>query len=128
MATSKRYPLSTPEGNSIPLEVVKPLGLLRIPFTSAAYASVILASTFQDKIFIASSDVDCYVSIEQTPENVVDSVVSNDIIYIPAGTMIAFISNTLYLSARGVSASGTVHIQIIDTWAGLALETQISRR
>lgn len=129
MATAQRYPLSTPEGTAIPLEVVKPLGILRIPFTASAYASVNLNAAYQDKIFVAFSKTeDCYISFAASPAAVVDSVVSADIIHVPAGTLLAFVSNTLYLSAQGVSASGTVIIQIVDTWAGLALEAQLTRR
>lgn len=128
MATQNRYPLSTPDGKAIPLDLVKPLGVLRLPFTSASYNAQSISAIYQDKIFTAYSSEDCYLSFAASPTTVVDNTVAPDILFVPAGVMIAFTTNSLYLAAQGVSASGTVHIQVVDIWAGLLLETQVNRR
>lgn len=128
MTTANRYPLSTPDGKAIPLDLIKPLGVLRLSFTAAAHNSQTLPSAYQDKIFTAYSTEDCYLDFKATPAAVIDDVVSTDTLFIPAGVLIAFISNSLYIAARGSTASGIVQIQIIDIWAGLLLESQVNRR
>jgi len=128
MATAQRYPLSTADGQSIPLEVVKPLGVLRMPFTAASFNSQTLAETYLDKIFVVSASEDCYLSFASSASALVDNSVVPESLYIPAGLSIAFVSNSLHLSTIGVSTSGVLHVQIIDTWAGLVLEAQVSRR
>lgn len=128
MATSNRYPLSTPDGKAIPLDLIKPMGVLRLPFTATSYNAQSIGSIYQDKLFTAYSTEDCYLSFAASPGAVADNVVTANILFVPAGVMIAFITNSLYLAARGVSASGIVHIQIVDTWAGLLLEAQVNRR
>lgn len=129
MATSKRYPLSTPDGQAIPLEVIKPLAYVSIPFTLAGFSTVVdLTATYLDKILVAFSEEGCYLSSLAIPVAPVSGVISPSIIYVPAGIAIAFVTNSTSLSAIGNTVLGTVHIQIVDTWAGLALETQITRR
>lgn len=127
MATRQRYPLSTASGQAIPLDVIKVLGLIRLPFTAAAFNSQTLNAAYQDKLFAAYATEDCYIDTRAVPVLLVDNVTETDLIFIPAGVMVVFISNSLYLTARGVLTSGTLHVQIIDTWAGLVQETQLTR-
>lgn len=128
MSTANRYPLSTPDGKAIPLDLIKPMGVLRLPFTASAYNAQSINAIYQDKIFTAYSTEDCYLSFAASPGAIADNTVTANILFVPAGVMIAFITNSLYLAAKGVSVSGSVHVQIVDTWAGLLLEAQVNRR
>lgn len=127
MATVNRYPLSTPDGTAIPLDLIKPMGILRLPFITASYNAQTIAATYQDKLFTAYATEDCYLSFAASPAAVVDDVVTTDTLFVPAGVMLAFTTNSLYLAAQGVSVNGIVHIEIVDVWAGLLLETQVNR-
>lgn len=127
MATQGRYPLSTAEGNSIPLEVAKPLAFLSLTFTAGSFTANTDMTLYQDKILVALADSDCYISVAQTPTSPTNGVIAPDIIHIPAGEHISFISNSIYLSVKGMIASGTLKLQILDPWSGLALEAQLSR-
>lgn len=128
MATQNRYPLSTPDGKAIPLDIVKPLGILRLPFTNLSYNSQLISSIYQDKIFTAYSTVDCYLNFSAPSPAVVDNVVAADMLFVPAGVLVAFVTNSTLLAVIGITSSGILHVQIVDTWAGLLLETQVNRR
>lgn len=123
-----RYPLSTPNGQSIPLDVVKPIGLLRINFNSSSFTSATdLASTYADKVFIATTTEDCYIHIGATPAVPVSGIMQVDTIFIPAGATLSFVMDSLKIAAIGVTAVGRLDIQICETWAGLAIAAQINR-
>lgn len=128
MATANRYPLSTVDGKAIPLEVIKPLGVIRLPFTATAFNVQVLSDAYEDKILMLSSSEDCYLDFAAAPTSPVDDVVLPSMVFVPAGVLIACVTNSVYLNVIGVSTSGILHIQLVDTWAGLALETQINYR
>lgn len=127
MATANRYPLSSPEGQAIPLDVVKPLGVIRLPFTSASYNSQVLSSAYQDKLLMLSSSADCYLDSNAVAVPIVDNIVSANNVHVPAGTLVIVVINSVHLNVIGVSASGSLHVQILDTWSKVAIEAQISR-
>jgi len=127
MATAQRYPLSTASGQAIPLEVIKPLGVLLVDFTAAGYIANAIPAEYVDKIFIASSSEDCYIAASASPVTPVVGTVAVDVIHVPASMIVAFVGNSATLNVRGVSATGRVVLQIVDTWSGLALEQQVTR-
>lgn len=128
MATAGRYPLSSPDGQAIPLEVIKPLGVLVINHTTAGFTATTIPSAYIDKIFIASSTQDCYISTSASPVSPTPGTVAANIIYVPATMTVAFVGNTDTLNIKSISANGQLILQIVDTWASLALEQQITRR
>lgn len=127
MATAQRYPLSSADGQAIPLEVIKPLGVLVVDFTITGYTAVSIPAAYVDKIFIASSSEDCYISTSASPVSVVAGTVATDIVHVPSTMVVAFVANSTTLNVRGVSAVGRVILQIADTWASLSLEQQVTR-
>ena len=58
------YPLATPEGRAIPLEVIRPLGFVRIPTDASVYTVPELA-TFDVLLFWA--DVNTYIRFDGSP-------------------------------------------------------------
>jgi len=123
-----RYPLSTPNGQAIPLDIIKPIALMKITFNFATYvAATDLAASYSGKVFVATTDQDCYISFANSPTVPVSGTVIEDVIYIPAGATVAFVTDSLKLAAIGLSAAGHVEIQICETWAGLAIAAQINR-
>jgi len=127
MSTAQRYPLSTAAGQPIPLDIIKPLGILRLPFLIGVYNARSISDIYQDKLFTIHSTEDCYVSSAAVPGAVADNVVTASILFVPAGTIVSFITNSLYLAVAGITADGTAHIQIAEVWAGISLETTLTR-
>ncbi len=123
-----RYPLSTPNGMAIPLDIIKPIALLRIDFnTSSFVAAIDLSAIYANKIFVATSNQDCYLHVGDTPASPVSGTALPDVIYIPAGVTLAFVTDSLQIAAIGITNSGRVDIQICETWAGLAIEAQVNK-
>lgn len=127
-ATPKRYPLSTPDGQFIPLEVVKPLSLIPLTFTATAFKTIALDAVQADQILILHSTVDCYVSLIPAPVAPVVDTVSPGLMFLPALTKTTIVSNSTSLSVLGVSVSGTCYVNINQTWEALISEEQLVRR
>ena len=126
-STSQRYPLSTPDGLSIPLDVIKPHSIVLLNFTTMTASAVV---AIPDGIEIASlySTEDCVIQFGGTaavPANGVNTpnalVLTKDVITVIAPPLVT-------LTAIGLSTAGSLRIQFIEKWAGLALVKQISGR
>lgn len=122
-----RYPLSTPDGTAIPLDIIKPLALGKIVFVAGGYTSCDIPAAYAGKLLVAYSSVECYISEDAVPVVPTVNAFTAKMIYIPAGVLIVFVAGAAKIAAIGVAAAGTLHIQVADTWAGLALKAQLNR-
>lgn len=122
--TTQRYPHATPEGVPIPLDVIKPYGTIRKAFTTAVSSVVTIAANVDVASFLTTED--CFVCFGGTAALGADGVTQANAIFIPKGGRItcAVISTTF--TVIGVTASGNLYVQLIDKWAGLALQTKFT--
>lgn len=120
------YPLSTSEGVAIPLEVVAPTGYMLIHFSETP-TSVIQLPASSDLI-ILNSDEDCIICfanrVAAIPE---EATFTPDTLFLRKNMQVVVYPQQKRLSVRRLVLDGTLHIQFIDTWHGLALATQYER-
>ena len=120
------YPLSTAEGTAIPLEVISPTGYMFIYFSSTP-TNVIALPASSDMI-ILNSDEDCILRFSNNlatfPE---EAKFTPDTLYLRKNMQVVVYPQQKFLSVRRLILDGTLHLQFIDTWHGLALASQYER-
>ena len=127
-----RYPLSTAEGTAIPLDVIRPYGIIKIPFTSGSGSSSVSIPTDVEVLNIYS-DVDCLIQFatsNATASALVDNTLKNDAMYVSADvfTIISPPVDKRTLSVIGISDSGNCIVQYMRKWTALALQPSFARR
>ena len=125
-AISEIYPYATQDGKAIPLDILKPSYLLALPFTADASASIALPAGAQVGMLI--SDVAAVVSFHAALTSLSGSYTLEKALIIPEKAIVSTVLLASPLYVRGVAESGTLYIQIIEKWAGLALDKQYIRK
>lgn len=130
--TSRRYPLSTAQGDSIPLDVIRPVSAVATTITSASASSAITIPSIVE-IVIMLSDVDCWAkfassaSVAAIPTN---NTITADLLFVPANLQLSVAPppDKKSLSFIAASTSGRVVTQLLETWTGTSLQSQQPRR
>jgi hypothetical protein len=127
-----RYPLSTGDGQATPLEIIRPEGLtiFQVSYGVAISDHDLVADI---DCFSAFSEVPCYIRFAADNASATlpaTAIYQADLLFIPANMIILFSPpidkrNIAILSMRG---SGTLILQALQTWNGLALKGQQTRR
>lgn len=128
MATPNRYPLSTADGKAVPLDVVKPLACIPLDMNIFTFTSITIPAAYVDKLFVIEPSADCYISMIVTPVAVVPNAINDGVIFCSLGSVTTIVANSTKLSVMSIANSGVCHIQVLDTWAAIALESQITKR
>ncbi len=128
----KRYPFSAADGQAIPLDIIRPHGVIRKSFLLASpTAAMDVPSTVE--AFSILSNEDCVVQFATSAASasaLSDGVLKADSLFVPADILIV-VSPPLdkkSFSIIGDSANGIAVLQFIETWSGLALQSQFARR
>lgn len=130
--SAKRYPLSNAQGDSIPLDVIRPVSAAQTTFTTGA-ATTAIAIPDTVEVILLLADADCWAkfaasaSVAAIPAN---NTITADLLFIPAGFQLTVAPpvGKKSLSFIGDSASGTVFTQLLETWTGTSLLSQQARR
>ena len=123
---SELYPFATQDGQSIPLDILKPNGLLIIPFTTASAKSITLPDTAPVAMFISSEA--CIISFDADISSVPVDTFLSKVLIVPFGSIVSSYIPSLPIQVRGLDSDGTLYIQLIEQWAGLALAAQFRRK
>jgi len=112
------YPLSTQDGKQIRLDVIKPIKLVVVPFSTAAFAALDITTLQVDHIYEISSTQACVLGFGVTP---LAAMSSGNNLYLPArvSKVISPPINLMGLSVIGALV-GDLYIQEVVSWAGLA--------
>lgn len=117
------YPFSTSDGKAIPLDILRPSGVLRASFVSAS-GSALLDLGVATPILILRTSEDCFVrfgSIAVRP--IVDAGVStSEQIVVYANEIIIVSPKSSQFSVIGDVNPGVLTIQLIEQWAGIGHE------
>lgn len=130
MTTAKRYPLSTINGVPIPLDVIRPSGVIRKAFlaSGATTAEALPAGT---EVIAVRTTQDCFIKFANEaaakPVSASPSVEVQASVFLQAGEVQFLSPELLYYSVIGDIADGTLTIQLIESWNGVTLELQQSR-
>ena len=125
---SDLYPLSTIDGKEVPLEVIKPIGIMIASFSSSPSSPVAIPDA--SKLIGISSTEDCFVLFANATISVpANNTYVSGVLFVPADTIITVIPSAAYYSVVSASSNnGTLTLQFLETWHGLALPTQFVRR
>jgi len=129
---SGRYPLSTTDGQFIPLDTVRPYGIVKKSFVSASGSSAI-SIPVDIRIVSAYASEDCFLKFAASGATIsapTDGVNMLDTLFIPATSLIVFTPpvDKPSVAVIGDSASGTLILSFLETWNGLSTQAQITRR
>ena len=83
---TQRYPLATPDGVPIPLEVIRPYGIVKQAFTTTVSGNITLAAAVEIASFYATED--CIVRFGAAASNPADGVTLANAIFIPKGSRV----------------------------------------
>lgn len=126
-STSQRYPLSTPEGVAIPFDIIKAHSYIKKNFTFTE-ASAVINVPADVEIVIFSSNEDCLIKFGGTASIPADGVSQLDVICVEKDVRLAVAPNASTFTIIGESAVGSLRIQFVHKWAGLAVQTQYKGR
>lgn len=128
----KVYPFSTADGQAIPVDIVRPHGVIKKSFlSSGATAAMSVPDTID--VFSVVATEDCLIKFAASSASasaLSDGVLATDMMFIPADilTVVSPPLDKKSFSLRGDSANGTAVIQFFETWKGLSLQSQRTRR
>lgn len=127
MPTRQRYPLSTPSGQAIPLDVIRPVGVFSISFSP--YSASPPASLNNVELLLLRTTASCFVRFENASATKTDgsgTLIPNTI-YIESGELCVISPPNPYYSVIGTSESGILTVQLLEVWTGLITEHQLTR-
>lgn len=121
-----RYPLATADGVPVPNETIRPRGFYSIAVSGTA--STLLTLTGNYKTVTLCSTVDCIVCFGAIASVPADRTLLSDAMFLPKNVVVTVSPGTMSISAIAISTSGSLYVTVIESWAGLGLEYQFSRR
>ena len=132
MATSieqQLYPASTEDSKSIPMEIIRPLSLMRVMISSNAVTGFTLPADYKLLSFYAT--IDCGVKFAADLTYPVSGI-NADTLFLPAFTIMTIAPAIGQLECSVApfldSDSGYLAIQSIQKWAGLGLRRQATSK
>jgi hypothetical protein len=121
------YPLSSPDGQSIPYEVIRPIGLIRQDFNDVGSAAVTIPTAADILAFFANAT--CIVTFGATAVVPANGVHGLNSILIPANTYMNVDHNgAANFSVVGVSEAGTLFTVTVKKWQDTKKPIQFQRR
>lgn len=121
-----RYPLATADGVAIPNDTIRPAGVYAIPIgDSVGSDEVVLPAGY--KTIVLFSNIGCIVKfggVATQPSDVLQAGAA----YLPANTLMTVSPSIMAISGITAIGTGTLFVTLVESWAGLSLELQNSRR
>lgn len=123
---SQVYPFATQDGKAIPLDIIRPAGLIQLAFNNSSVVNFTLADTYTEGVILATTA--CVVRQGSTIPSIVDGTFYQDMFLVYTDTLItvSLLPGPIYV--KGLTGSGTLYLQLIEKWAGLALPKQFIRK
>lgn len=129
--TPGRYPLATPDGQSIPLDVLYPHSFTRLAFNSGSNVSTdiptdaVLAEIYADN--------KCKICLGAATTADVSGTNYTDEYFIPANLTTErkvriYLKEKATLQVWGLGAAGVLYINYLIPWTSLQLQTNLDRR
>lgn len=122
---NQRYPLSTPEGVAIPLDIMRPYGYLRKGFSTVVSSNIPIPDELEIVLLYATED--CLVTFGGNAEASVDGIMQLNTVFIPKDMRICVAPTSTFFTVRGDALSGQLSVQFIDKWAGLVIQNRLKR-
>lgn len=126
-STTQRYPLSSPDGTPIPLEIMKPHSFLQKVFNATTASADVNIPTDVEIMSITVTE-DCIIKFGGSATIPVDNVALTDTILVEKYTRVCVAPKAATCTLIGLTLSGVANIQFVEKWAGLAVQTQYQKR
>lgn len=126
-STTQRYPLSTPDGTPIPMEIIKPHSFVQKNFIAGIVSAAVAVPTDVEIMSITTTE-DCIIKFGGTAALPVDNTPLLDSMFIDKNVRICLAPKAATFTIMGISLDGVANIQFIEKWAGLAVQTQYQKR
>jgi hypothetical protein len=123
---SENYPFSTPLGEAIPLDIIKPTALHLVTVAADATELVTINNTTKVAFIYASMDAVCSFGVNHT--DYADSLERQKALFVPKKHMMSVSIPDGDVFVTSLGESGFVSIQLIERWADMKPETDFSTR
>lgn len=121
------YPFSTEDNKSIPLDIIRPLSLMKVSLASAVLASLTIPATWKLASFYCPAG--CYIQFlnETLPTPLVDDTEYGDTLFVPPSCIVTstVIAGNAKILMLGTGTSYLI-AQNIQKWAGLSLSRKLT--
>lgn len=111
------YPFSTLDGKVIPLDILRPLGALRVSFSAVGTALQDLG--IDTPILVLRASQNCFLRFGAVATIPTSTILPNTL-YLPATEVLVVAPNSSYFSIVSDGVDGVLDIQLIERWRGLA--------
>ncbi len=130
-AVLQQYPLSTENGDDIPLDIIRPLAVVKTVVPLSGVGSVEIPEDWQAATFFCKGG--CYVQFNAAsiPNPLVAGSVYSNTLWVPPSTLTTSTvlpGDASIVIADGETEASILVVQQIQKWASLALNRQITKR
>jgi len=129
MATSSAnqlYPFSTEDNKAIPLDIIRPLAILRVAVVVATLKDITIPADWAVASFYCPSGCIIQFVDATLPAVLVDNTLYNNCLFIPPNCVVTATVLPGATKVLGLGGSFLI-IQQVQKWAGLALQRQLSK-
>jgi len=110
----RNYPLATPEGDWIPIDVLEPISKLEpIAITTSAMGASVAIPFYEERVLEIRSTVDCEIGFNVSPVN---GTSEKGTYFLFAGEPKLIFPIGGQVSALALSTSGTLYVNILNLW------------
>lgn len=121
-STKQRYPLSTLAGQPIPLDVIRPSGLIKASYLAAS-ATAAVALPAGTELLLVRATTDCFIKFANSAATKPSSAITTDLLYLRRGEIQVVSPMALFYSVIGDTVNGDLFIQTLETWMSVSLDT-----
>ncbi len=129
----ENYPFSTAEGSAIPLDILKSEGLIYTTFDATAAIDINIPES-SGVCFLYASEA-CFVQFKDEavitpllPSVPVNNVLTEGMVFVPAGHVIAVAISQGIARVLGLANSGYIVVQLVTRWNALDIDQNYTRR
>ena len=121
------YPFSTEDNKSIPLDIIRPLSIIRKALASAVLSTIVIPASWKLASFFCPAG--CYVQFftETLPTPLVDGTEYVNTLFVPPNCIVTstVLAGNAKILMLGTGTSYLV-VQNIQKWAGLSLNRKLT--
>ncbi len=121
------YPFATPDGQAIPLDIIKGTAAIVLPFTRGVISTCTLPEYAVVGVLLSKKA--CLIQFGGGPLTTLPGdgdVVTNGVI-VPDNGILTVALEPGQLHVMGLENTGVLYIQLIEQWAAIGLRTQFAR-
>lgn len=121
------YSFSTEDGKAIPLDIIRPLAIMLQAVNAGSQTSITIPVTWKVASFYSS--VGCFIEFASAlmPWPILANTEYTDVLFVPPNIIVtATVIPGVAIISPASGSAGSIIIQQIQKWAGLALRRQAS--